>query len=32
HPEPRHVLAGSNIITQLKSWWPRWKAAVDAYV
>ncbi|PLZ92511.1 histidine kinase [Fischerella thermalis CCMEE 5273] len=32
HPEPRHVLAGSNIITQLKSWWPRWQAAVDAYV
>jgi two-component system clock-associated histidine kinase SasA len=32
HPEPRHVLAGSNIIAQLKSWWPRWQAAVDAYV
>lgn len=32
HPEPRHVLAGSNIITQLKSWWPRWQAAVDTYV
>ncbi len=32
HPEPRHVLAGSNIITQLKSWWPRWQVAVDAYI
>jgi two-component system clock-associated histidine kinase SasA len=32
HPEPRHVLAGSNIIAQLKSWWPRWQATVDAYV
>ncbi|MFQ4145072.1 histidine kinase [Chlorogloeopsis sp. ULAP02] len=32
HPEPRHTLAGSNIVAQLKSWWPRWQAAVDAYV
>ncbi|MCX7595520.1 MAG: histidine kinase [Fischerella sp.] len=32
HPEPRHVLAGSNIVAQLKSWWPRWQATVDAYV
>jgi two-component system clock-associated histidine kinase SasA len=32
HPEPQQVLAGSNIITQLKSWWPRWQAAVDAYL
>ncbi|KOP28054.1 histidine kinase [Hapalosiphon sp. MRB220] len=32
HPEPRHVLAGSNIITQLKSWWPRWQVAVDACI
>ncbi|MEH1871112.1 histidine kinase [Nostoc sp.] len=30
HPEPRQVLAGSNIIAQLKNWWPRWQAAVDA--
>lgn len=32
HPEPRHVLAGSNIITQLKSWWPRWQVAADAHI
>ncbi|MEH2250857.1 histidine kinase [Nostoc sp.] len=31
HPEPRQILAGSNIIAQLKNWWPRWQAAVDAY-
>ncbi|MDZ8261259.1 histidine kinase [Nostoc sp. ChiQUE01b] len=32
HPEPRQVLAGSNIIAQLKNWWPRWQAAVDGYL
>lgn len=32
HPEPRQVLAGSNIIAQLKNWWPRWQGAVDAYL
>ncbi|WP_414575705.1 histidine kinase [Anabaena sp. CCY 9402-a] len=32
HPEPRQVLAGSNIISQLKSWWPRWQTAVDTYL
>ncbi|MCW5316362.1 histidine kinase [Nostoc sp. KVJ3] len=32
HPEPQQVLAGSNIITQLKNWWPRWQVAVDAYL
>lgn len=32
HPEPRQVLAGSNIIAQLKNWWPRWQAAIDAYL
>nr|WP_208491948.1 histidine kinase [aff. Roholtiella sp. LEGE 12411] len=32
HPEPRQVLAGSNIIAQLKNWWPRWQIAVDAYL
>jgi two-component system, OmpR family, clock-associated histidine kinase SasA len=32
HPEPRQVLAGSNIITQLKTWWSRWQIAVEAYV
>lgn len=28
-PEPRQIIAGSNIIAQLKDWWPRWNAAVD---
>ncbi len=32
HPEPRHILAGSNIVAQLKNCWPRWQASVDAYV
>ncbi|NJM72919.1 MAG: histidine kinase [Scytonema sp. RU_4_4] len=32
HPEPRQILAGSNITGQLKAWWPRWQAAVDAYL
>ncbi|MDF5712874.1 MAG: histidine kinase [Rhizonema sp. NSF051] len=32
HPEPRQVLAGSNIVAQLKNWWPRWLSAVDAYI
>jgi two-component system, OmpR family, clock-associated histidine kinase SasA len=32
HPEPRQVIAGSNIIAQLKTWWPRWQASADAYV
>ncbi|WP_197480182.1 MULTISPECIES: histidine kinase [unclassified Anabaena] len=31
HPEPRQILAGSNIIVQLKTWWPRWVAAVETY-
>ncbi|BAZ53154.1 histidine kinase [Nostoc sp. NIES-4103] len=32
HPEPRQILAGSNIIAQLKTWWPRWQTAVDTYL
>ncbi len=32
HPEPQQVLAGSNIIAQLKNLWPRWQVAVDAYL
>jgi two-component system clock-associated histidine kinase SasA len=32
HPEPRQILAGSNIIAQLKNWWPRWQATIDAYL
>ncbi|MBF2065776.1 MAG: histidine kinase [Calothrix sp. C42_A2020_038] len=32
HPEPRQTIAGSNIINELKTWWPRWQAAVDAHL
>ena len=30
YPEPRQTLAGSNLIAQLKIWWPRWQQAVEA--
>ncbi len=26
-PAPRQTLAGSNLLNQLKKWWPQWKAA-----
>jgi two-component system, OmpR family, clock-associated histidine kinase SasA len=32
HPEPKQVLAGSNIITQLKDWWPKWQDSAAEYV
>jgi two-component system clock-associated histidine kinase SasA len=32
HPEPHQSLAGSNIIAELKNWWPRWQATVDAFL
>ena len=32
HPEPRQVLAGTNIVSQLKTWWPRWQASVESYL
>lgn len=31
HPEPRQVLAGSNIVAQLESWWGRWQRSVEEY-
>ncbi len=31
HPEPRHTLAGSNLVAQLKNWWPRWQHGVEEY-
>ncbi len=32
-PDPRQILAGSNIITQLKTWWPRWQGTIaEAYL
>jgi two-component system, OmpR family, clock-associated histidine kinase SasA len=29
HPEPRQVLAGSDLVAQLSSWWGRWQRVVD---
>lgn len=29
HPPPRQTLAGSNLVTQLKNWWPRWQRSVE---
>jgi two-component system, OmpR family, clock-associated histidine kinase SasA len=32
HPEPRQTLAGSNLIAQLKTWWPRWQKSAEDYL
>ncbi len=32
HPEPQQTIAGTNIIPQLKNWWPRWQTAVDTFL
>ncbi len=32
YPEPRQTLAGSNLIEQLKNWWPRWQQTVEDYL
>lgn len=32
HPAPRQVLAGSNLIGQLKTWWERWQIAVAEHL
>ncbi len=32
HPEPRHTLAGSNLVEQLQHWWNFWRQAADEYV
>lgn len=29
HPAPRQTLAGSNLIGQLKNWWPRWQRSLE---
>lgn len=29
YPEPRQVLAGSNLVTQLQHWWPRWQQTTE---
>lgn len=31
HPKPRQTLAGSNLVAQLKNWWPRWQRSVEDY-
>ena len=28
-PQPRQILAGSNLIEQLEIWWPRWKISLQ---
>lgn len=28
HPEPRHILAGNNLVSQLKDCWPRWQTTL----
>lgn len=32
HPAPQQTIAGTNIIPQLKIWWPRWQAAVTTFL
>ncbi len=32
HPQPQQTIAGTNIIPQLKTWWPRWQIAVDSFL
>jgi len=29
HPEPRHILAGSDIVDQLDQWWLRWQQSAE---
>ncbi|NJP10811.1 MAG: histidine kinase [Leptolyngbyaceae cyanobacterium RU_5_1] len=31
-PEPRHTLAGSNLVEQLQHWWPYWQGSVMEYL
>ncbi len=30
-PDPRQTLAGSNIISELRTWWPKWQASIDTH-
>jgi two-component system, OmpR family, clock-associated histidine kinase SasA len=32
HPEPRHTLAGADLINQLGDWWSRWQRAAEEYL
>lgn len=29
YPEPRQTLAGSNLIAQVETWWPRWQQSLE---
>ena len=31
HPEPRQVLAGSNLVAQLEKWWSRWQRSIEEH-
>jgi len=32
HPAPQHILTGSNLVTQLKTWWPFWQQSAAEYL
>ena len=32
HPEPRQMLAGSDLVAQLQHWWPYWQRSVETYL
>jgi two-component system clock-associated histidine kinase SasA len=32
HPEPRHTLAGTNLVEQLGYWWNQWQRSVEDYL
>lgn len=29
HPEPRQILAGSNLVAQLENWWTKWQRSLE---
>lgn len=31
HPVPRQMLAGSDLLTQMEYWWPRWQLSLEEY-
>ena len=32
YPEPRHILAGSDLVAQLEHWWVRWQQGLKDYI
>lgn len=32
HPNPRHTLAGTDLVAQLENWWSRWQRSLEEYV